>query len=194
MAMANGIKAVAVADGTVEIVSHHWSRGSRVKTDPVRGYQALRSIYETHHAITPEHVVEGARPEDAVLHDEFEWDDTEAGRLYRDDQARHLLRSAVVIYRRPDRSLTQPVRAFVKLVTSADDPALDEVSEDAVQPHVYLPIRHVMDEPTLRARQARQAFRELVTWRNRYRDIAAFAKVFDEIDALAREPEFAHAL
>lgn len=193
MPKANGEAAIAKGD-QVEIESYHWKAGSRIKADPVRGYQALRAIYAQHGAIRPDLVVEAARDVDSVLHDELEWDDTEAGKQYRDQQARHLLRSAVVVYRRPDRTLTQPVRAFVKLVPSADDPALDDVSDDAVQPHVYLPIRRVMDEPDLRARQKRQAFRELANWRQRYRDIAEFAAIFDEIDRLAQRPDFARAI
>lgn len=171
----------------VEIVSHDWKLGSRVKADPVQGYQAICSLYEQYGAIKPEHVVEAARPDDAVLHDEIEWDEATAATEYRLQQARHLLRSAVVVYRRPDQTLTQPVRAFVKLVPSVDDPTLDNVAEDAVQPHVYLPIRRVMDEPDLRQRLKRQAFSELSTWRQRYRDISEFAAVFEQIDTLAKQ-------
>lgn len=190
MPKANGMNEMAKvgalgASPTVEIVSHHWKPNSRIKADPTRAYQAMRALYARHGAIKPEHVLEAAGSADSVLHDEFEWDDGEAAREYRLQQARHLLRSAVVVYRRPDRSLTQPVRAFVKLVPSIDDPALDEVSDDAVQPHVYLPIRRVMEEPDLRARQVRQAYRELVSWRQRYRDVGDFAALFEQIDRLA---------
>lgn len=171
----------------VEIVSHHWKLGTRVKVDPVQGYQALRALYEKHGAIKPEDVVKDAEPTKAVLHSEFEWDDTEAAKQHREEQARLLLRAAVVVYRRPDATLTQPVRAFVKLVPNADDPTLDDIADDAVQPHVYLPIRRVMDEPDLRERHKRQAFRELVLWRQRYRDISDFAAIFDQIDAYEKQ-------
>jgi hypothetical protein len=199
MPKANGVNEIAKVGALgdapkVEIVSYHWKPGSQIKADPVQGYQALRALYTQHGAIKPEHVVEAARNVDSVLHDELEWDDTEAGKQYRDQQARHLLRSAVVVYRRPDQSLTPAVRAFVKLVPSADDPALDDIADDAVQPHVYLPIRQVMDEPDLRQRHKRQAFRELVNWRHRYRDISEFAAVFEQIDELARQPEFVRAI
>lgn len=192
MPKANGVNEIAkvgaLGDGpSVEIVSHHWKQGSRIKADPTQGYQVLRALYAQHGAIRPSDVVEAARSVDSVLHDEFEWDDATAAMTHRVDQARHLLRSAIVVYRRPDQSVTQPVRAFVKLVPSADDPALDEVSDDAVQPYVYLPVRTVMDEPTLRDRQKRQAYRELVSWRQRYKDIADFAAVFEQIDRLAAQ-------
>ncbi len=186
----NGVFGVAVGAGEgqqVTVVSHHWKQGARIKADATQGYQALRALYDLSGAVLPADVVAASAPVDAVLHDEFMWDDTEASRLYREEQARYILRSAVVVYRRPDQTVTPPVRAFVKLVPCAGDPAIDTVSDDAVQPHVYLPVRRVMGEPDLRQRLKRQAFHELSAWRQRYRDISDFAAVFTEIDRLAAE-------
>jgi hypothetical protein len=43
-------------------------------------------------------VVDEARPEDALLHPAFEWDDQVAAELHRQDQARHLIRAVQVIH------------------------------------------------------------------------------------------------
>jgi hypothetical protein len=43
--------------------------------------------------VTPAEVVEDARPEDAPLHTCFTWDDSEAARLHREEEARYLIRS-----------------------------------------------------------------------------------------------------
>lgn len=190
MPKANGVSEIisaGVLNQTVEIVGYHWKLGSRIKADPVQGYQAIRAIYQKHGAVKPEDVVDEARATDSALHDLFEWGDTEAARLYREEQARYVLRSITITYRRPDNTITPPVRAFVKIVPSTDDPALDEAAKDAVQPHVYLPMKQVMEEPDLRQRIRRQAFRELSTWRQRYRDINEFAALFDQIDRLSEQ-------
>ena len=42
--------------------------------------------------LRPQAVVDAARPEDSPLHGAFCWDDTEAARLYRLDQAQRLIR------------------------------------------------------------------------------------------------------
>ena len=182
--------AAAIKNGTlIEADAYSWRPGSRVKVDVDKALVAMRAIYAQHGAITPKAVVETSKPEDSVLHDEFEWDDTEAARIHREEQARYLLRSMVVVYKRQDGTKTQPVRAFVKIVPSADDPVLDELAADAVQPHIYLPIKKVMDEPDLRQRHRRQAWRELVAWRQRYRDIDAFATLFEQIDSMQAEME-----
>ena len=46
--------------------------------------------------LTPEQVVEAARDPASPLHEEFEWDDTEAGHKWRLNQARTLIRSVRV--------------------------------------------------------------------------------------------------
>jgi len=44
-------------------------------------------------------VVEISRPEQAPLHEEFEWDDERASEKYRQQQARQLLRKVVINYK-----------------------------------------------------------------------------------------------
>lgn len=172
--------------GSVEAVEFSWKPNSRISVKPADAYTELRKVYERDHAVKPESVVEAASDPDSKLHPAFEWDDTEAAREYREQQARHLMRSLVVTYRKSDGELTPPIRAFVKLVSSADDPALDEPTEEAVQPRVYLPIRQVMDEAEHRRRYTRQALSELIVWRRRYREIEQFARLFEVIDDLAK--------
>lgn len=172
---------------TVEAVEFAWKPNSRIPVKPDVAATELRKVYEQHRAVTPDAVVDAAKDEDSPLHPVFQWDDTEAAREYREQQARHLMRSLVVTYRRQDGELTPPIRAFVKLVSSADDPALDMDTEDATQPRVYLPVRQIMGEDDHRRRYVRQALQELGTWRRRYRDISEFAKLFEAIDQLEEE-------
>lgn len=172
---------------TVQATSWAWKANSRIPVNPEDAYVELRRIHERDHAVKPEAVVEAATPPDSKLHPAFQWDDGEAAKAYREDQARHLMRSLTITFRKSDGELTPPIRAFVKLVSSADDPALDAETEDATQPRAYLPIRQVMTEDDLRERLKRQAFRELSTWRQRYRDIDAFAQIFEAIDVVAAE-------
>lgn len=169
---------------TVEAVSFSWKPNSRIPVKPEDAYTELRQIHARDHAVKPEAVVAAASDPDSPLHPAFEWDDTEAAKSYREEQARHLMRSLVVTYRKQDGELTPPIRAFVKLVSSADDPALDMETEDATQPRVYLPVRQVMGEDDHRRRYVRQALQELSTWRRRYRDISEFASLFEMIDRL----------
>lgn len=47
--------------------------------------------------LTPKRLVEASRDEQAPLHAEFEWDDTVAGELYREQQAQTLIQHLVIV-------------------------------------------------------------------------------------------------
>lgn len=57
----------------------------------------LARIEEREGRLTPERVVEDARAEDSPLHSHFVWDDAEAARKHRLDQARALIRIRVEV-------------------------------------------------------------------------------------------------
>lgn len=57
----------------------------------------LHKIESYHGELTPELIVEVAKQEYNVLHGEFVWDDSEAAKLHRLNQARHLVQSIVEV-------------------------------------------------------------------------------------------------
>lgn len=71
--------------------------GSRVKGDPQAIGEELASIYIDKGELTAEGVIESAENGDSALHDEFVWDDNEAGHKYRLQQARTLIRFITTI-------------------------------------------------------------------------------------------------
>lgn len=74
---------------------------------------SLTRIYETQGELTPQHVVDDARPETSELHHRFEWDDELAGEAYRRTQAAELIRSVRIQFAvDSDTSERKYVRAF----------------------------------------------------------------------------------
>lgn len=57
----------------------------------------LDRIYEKNGALRPADVVDEARPNDAPLHPAFEWNNKIAGEKWRQEQARNLIRTVVVV-------------------------------------------------------------------------------------------------
>lgn len=55
--------------------------------------ELLRTLESERGRLDPEDVVEAARDPESVLHNDFEWDDTEAARQHRLNQARRVIRS-----------------------------------------------------------------------------------------------------
>ena len=161
-----------------------WIYGHTGGIEPETAAAEVQAIYARQGTVTPEAVVEVARPSDAPLHKAFEWDDAVAAVAHRENQARNLLQKLTVSYRRTDGSMTPPTRYLVKLQARPEEDIEDEALEAATQPHVYIPVRKVMEEEVLRRKYVREAYLSVASWRRRYRDIEAFASIFDAIDAM----------
>jgi hypothetical protein len=177
----------------VTFIRYEWADGARVDLDPDVVGKEFERITESGLLLTKEEVIEVSRPNDAPLHDYFEWRDDVAGELWRGEQAKYLIRSVVRV---PIRNDTEeelpPVRAFVSVL---NDPELGEGFEPigrsrGVQaPRHYAPIPRVMSDHDLRDQYRRKAFDALCSWRDRYADIEEFVGIFERIDALRAQQQ-----
>lgn len=143
-----------------------WKKGVQIKLDPELAGSRLEYIRDQNKGrLTPEVVLEDARPEDSPLHPAFEWDDTVAAERYRKNQAQAMIQAVVIVAseNRPE------VRAFVSVV-QADD-----------QGHTYTHILHAMDTPALREQVIENAKHDLEIWENKYQDLTEFASVHEAI-------------
>lgn len=121
--------------------------------------------------LTPTVIVEDARSPVSPLHPSFEWNDLVAAELHRQDTARALMQSIVVV-KIQNHEITTPVRAFVSVI--ADD-----------KQHYYTPITVAMNDVALRDQVLRQAWRELQSWRKKYEEYKEFAQVIEAIGGIA---------
>lgn len=87
----------------------------------VIGEELGRLCNENAGELTPSVVVEAAQPETSPLHEYFEWDNSEAAKLYRETQARYLIRSVSVRYIKKDEDKERECRAFVSIATHEDE-------------------------------------------------------------------------
>lgn len=169
-------------------IKYEWQPGFPTKLDPEIAGRELDRIAKRDQEVVPIVLIEESRPVDAPLHSQFEWDDTEAATLYREDQAKRIIRAIRVVYVRNDTEEPLPsVRAYVSVV---DDPKFDmyePVTPNINTPRHYRPIAKVMSDHDLRDQYVGAAFNALVSWRERYRDIEQFATIFERIDALRQE-------
>lgn len=171
----------------IKVAAFAWRPRTNIPIEPEVAAKELDRIYRQANKLDAADVLERARDEKSPLHPAFEWEDGEAAEKFRLWQARNMLGALVVVYRKADGELTPPTRATVRLLPRADDPALDDDTKEALAPRTYIPINHVMGNAELRERYKRQAFLELVSWRQKYRDVTEFARLFEEIDRLKSE-------
>lgn len=122
----------------------------------------LERIFNERGEIAPETVVEESRPEGAVLHGLFEWDDAKAAEKYRISQARFIIRNITTEQETEEGPVT--VRGF-------------HVAE-----HNYAPTAFVMSSEDLRNKLLESALAELEQFKAKYHALTALARVFEAIE------------
>lgn len=121
-----------------------------------------------------EDVVDFARDPDTALHTQFEWDDTEAARKWRLEQAARIIRLQVRVVENTE----QTVRAFVSL------------SVDRTPHGGYRPINAVLGSKELSRQLMRDALAELSAVRRKYQTLKQLNDVWEKLDAvIAAESE-----
>lgn len=149
-------------------VIYGWRAGSRINLDPQKAGEAIEKLTKKHNGVLEAaDIVEAARVETSALHDHFQWDDAAAAELYREDQARDLVRSLTVDVSRSNLE-TRPVRAFVNVETGGE--------------RGYVTTAVAMSSADLRRQVLQKAFAELEAWRARHAELSELARIFSAID------------
>jgi len=131
--------------------------------DPQVVGERLEHIRRRRGRLTPQLVVEDAKPIASPIHEYFEWNDAKAGEQWRLSQARHLIASVYIV--EPSTVLQEPVvtRAFVAVDSHADAR--------------YEPIAAVLSDAEMYAQVCRRAHAELIGFQDRYADFFALKQI-----------------
>ena len=115
--------------------------------------EILEKIAQTK-GLTPENVVEEARPVSSPIHNDFEWNDALAAEQYRQVQARTLIRNITVIAEEND----EPTKAFVSINTREES-------------REYLPIKTVLADDDYTEQMMKNAEIEWSHFRQKYSSV-----------------------
>jgi hypothetical protein len=133
----------------------------KYKADANLAYEEISKLEN----ITPQNVVNLARSENSVLHNDFEWDDAIAGEKYRNEQARQMIRMFVFT---PVEEKSEPTRVFQ--ITTATS--------------VYEPVTMILKNEDEYQSLLKRAKMELRAFKRRYENLVELETIFAEIDAL----------
>ena len=139
----------------------------------------LELIAKSKQGLVPSEVVKSASRKSSPLHKFFTWDDNEAARRYREEQASFLIRRIKVEIQTSDTK-TVTVRAFIN-VREPDCEGMISLGERGQ----YVPIQTVLSNEELRGQMLDAAKRELAAFRSKYSILSELAKVFLAIDEIA---------
>lgn len=93
---------------------YQWKTASHIKGSAQVAGEVCEKL-EKQGRLSAKNLLDESRPEDAPLHGSFEWDDSVAAEKYREDQAREIIRSLVIV---PEKC--EPVRGFFKVERTAN--------------------------------------------------------------------------
>lgn len=133
----------------------------KYKADPNKAYEEISALKE----ITPQNVVNLARNENSVIHNDFEWNDEIAGEKYRIIQARQMIQNFAIETKKEEKA---PVR--VLQITTARN--------------VYKPIEFFVKNVDEYVELLNRAKIELQGIKKRYSTLAELEDVFTAIDEL----------
>lgn len=147
--------------------------------------EVLRGLAaENNGLLDPEDVVREAARTASPLHDYFTWDETEAARRWRLEQAAGLIRRVRVVVQHGPQ---EPIRAFVSLSTDRRKPASEG---QATATGGYRAIESVMSDAQLRAQLLSDALHEMRAFKNKYARLSELREVFAAMSAAIESVKF----
>lgn len=127
---------------------------------------ALTDIYQSRGELTPQIVVDEARPKNAPLHDRFEWNDKIAGEAYRRVQAQQLIRTVKLEFTSASTGERRSIRAWQSAREAGD------AERDG-----YLPTEEIVQDEFATKILLRQCEREISDLKAKYGHLAEFAEL-----------------
>lgn len=146
-----------------------WKYIAPANIKPEIAANELKRIFKDHGYLTPALIVKVARKKKNPLHDCFEWNDTVAANLYRETQAKYILRQIETEF---DDGGDEPIR--IRLFHSV-------VENDK---NVYTTIHHAKNNAELWEQIVEKALLEVKNWRRVYKDITRFDAIHAAIDGV----------
>lgn len=164
-------------------MEYQWKRGARISglaAEVVAKH--LESLESNGDGISPESVVDSARPKDSPIHKAFTWNNAEAANQFRLWQARHLIGSLEVRIESPLAGEPINVRAY-----------LNASVEDSEQ--VYYSLGTIKGDPELRAQVLEQVRRDIASARSKLNALeSVFTELLPLVEALDTARELAETL
>lgn len=150
--------------------------------DPQKAGEAIEELRDDNGEVTPEVLVDAARPKRSFFHKSFNWEDVDCAERYRLEQARYILRSVQVVVEVPEGS-TRKIRAFTS-VSSVEDP----------RKRAYVHTVEAMESSDdIQTEILHQCLAGLVAWRRKWADLNELSDFIGTVNKQIKKMEKAVA-
>ena len=127
----------------------------------------IQNLADEHGEVTPELLLESARPEDSILHSCYEWDDAKAAEKYRLNQSKMIISNLIVVSADNGQEMPQ-TNAFV---------TIKERNEKAA----YVSIFRAMADRTTKEQVIKNASAEMAMFIKKYENIINVAELLEKV-------------
>ena len=125
----------------------------------------IEKLDRIHGEVTPQILLDDSRPEDALLHPCYEWDDEKAAEKYRLHQSKMIIGNLVCVsVNDDDQTLPEPVRAFISV-------------NDRNEKAKYRPTVIALSDAEMKKKAFENAERELEMFQKKYKDLIDVEKI-----------------
>ena len=147
--------------------------GAHIKSEKAQlyGEELARIAKANKNRLEAKMVVEEATKKSSVFHDYFEWDDSVAGKEYRLDQARCLIRSIKIIIKHGDEEIEVKQFINIRVQNGEDEPA-----------RKYIPSEIIAKDKVLREQAIKEAMDEFIAIQFKYKGIKELGAIFSAIE------------
>lgn len=139
---------------------YQWKSGAMVRSDAQTAGEMCQSLADEGR-LTAQVLLDANRPEEAPLHQAFDWDDSLAAESWRLHQARNIINSLLIVHEK-----TEPVRGFFKI--------------ERTEPN-YHSVTAILSSKDSRQKLFDNALREILAFQRRYHSLVEFNDVWQAI-------------
>lgn len=157
---------------------YQWKQGFRHSVSAQVAGEVCESL-EQNGQLTAKRLVEVSRPVDAPLHPEFEWDDSVAAEQWREQQARCIINTIVIIH--PPKKAQEMTLAVEKTGTVRRFFNIESKTGN------YESIDRILADDNKRMKLLNQALGDLENFRRKYAELTELEPVFEAVDAVQAE-------
>lgn len=145
------------------------------KQDPQKVGEYIDKLTKKHNGITASILLSYAEDPKSPVHSLFTWDDTEAARRFRENEARHIIRSIKVTIKE------YPVEKKNVTVMLKDQRAFPNIRKLGTQEGVYKPIENVINNNEDFIIYKNKAYQELTSCVAKYKNIEKLSAIMDKL-------------
>lgn len=142
---------------------YQWRQPIYPKVSAQDAGEHIEELRNQHGEVTAQMLVDDARPEDAVLHPCYEWDDAKAANKYRLHQSKQVM-SNLMIISLSDNQPINPTRGFVN-ITARNEKAS------------YQPLEIALSDDEMKYQVLKNAASEFKAYLRKYKDLIDVSKL-----------------